>query len=127
MRLNEFRIHFIQYLQKTDCNLDLNLLHRHVPLSGGCSSASIPCYNMILEAISDILVNLLHELLAFFVGLVLHSDLYESLDDSAQQIKEVNVIHGEDGRASQSRSGRVRRNLGCIAAEPLRGDVPSEL
>lgn len=53
---------------------------------------------MILEAISDVGMYFLHKflpLLVFFTGSC--CDFYQSFDNRTEKVKEVNVVHGEDG------------------------------
>ncbi len=55
---------------------------------------------MVLEAISDVLMDLLQKLLTLVLFLVLDGDYHESFNYCAEKIEEVDVVHCEDSGTS---------------------------
>jgi hypothetical protein len=74
---------------------------------------------MIFEAISNVLMNLLKQFLTFFFFFVIDSDLNEPLDNSAKQVKKIDVVHGEYSRSWLS-------SMRICSIKTRRSDMPTE-
>ena len=108
MLIDQPIVDFINNFEEDDCYFKIYFFRASASWLGRPTSTLITGDDVKLQSIMDVVVELCEELKTFFFLFIDMSYISQSLHNTTEEVKQVDIVDGEDGGAGLGRRGSCR-------------------